>query len=274
MTYKTVFTVVMNPGSIADTLDPAIEFCAAMGAHLDVLGLAIDRTQVSYPVAGMGMALQDVSLAQAMALRDEMDEKLRARLARSDIAWSCESLAAPQVSVTALVAERARMADLAILPKPGAEGPMPLEACLFEGRSPVVVLADGHPVPVKPKHVLIAWNHSPEALAAVRAARPFLVNAEKVEILVIDPGRHGITRIDPGEDLARYLARHGANVTVKIAARTLPKISDVILREAKDCGTDAVVLGAYSHSRFREAILGGTTRTLLETATVPVFMAH
>ena len=70
------------------------------------------------------------------------------------------------------------------------------------------------------------------------------------------------------------LARHGANVEVSVLAKTAPRVSEVIMRHARDIDANLVVMGAYGHSRFREAIMGGATRDMLEGAQIPVFMAH
>ena len=111
-------------------------------------------------------------------------------------------------------------------------------------------------------------------MTAVRRAMPFLTAADSVEITVIDPSPHGPERSDPGGALCQMLTRHGVKAEIAVLARTMPQISDILNRRATEIGADMVVMGAYGHSRFREAILGGTTRDMLEHAEVPVFLAH
>jgi nucleotide-binding universal stress UspA family protein len=124
------------------------------------------------------------------------------------------------------------------------------------------------------RRIVVAWNQSREAMAAVRRALPFLQRADLVSITVIDPPPHGAERSDPGGLLCQMLVRHGVKAEVSVLARTLPRVSDVLARHVRDIDADMVVMGAYGHSRFREAILGGATRNMLEQAEVPVFMAH
>jgi nucleotide-binding universal stress UspA family protein len=93
-------------------------------------------------------------------------------------------------------------------------------------------------------------------------------------IKVIDPPVHGANRSDPGGLLSQYLARHGVRAEIDVLAKTLPRVSDVLLRHARDISADMVVMGAYGHSRFREAILGGATRNMLEQSEITVFMTH
>jgi nucleotide-binding universal stress UspA family protein len=108
----------------------------------------------------------------------------------------------------------------------------------------------------------------------VRAALPLLVGAEVVHVVVIDPPQHGPTRSDPGGMLSQFLSRHGVKAEIDVLTKTLPRVSDVLQRHVKDVNADMVVMGAYGHSRFREAILGGATRNMLEQATTTVLMAH
>jgi nucleotide-binding universal stress UspA family protein len=74
--------------------------------------------------------------------------------------------------------------------------------------------------------------------------------------------------------LSQFLARHGVKAEIDVLSKTMPRVSDVLMRHVSDVNADMIVMGAYGHSRFREAILGGATRSMLEKATVPVLMAH
>jgi len=138
----------------------------------------------------------------------------------------------------------------------------------------VLVVPDQNTAKGQFKTVLVAWNESIEAMAAIRKALPFLIGAEQVRIVVIDPPQHGPERSDPGGLLSQMLSRHGVNCEIDVLSKTMTRVSDVLNRHAEDTGADMIVMGAYGHSRFREAILGGATRNMLENAKIPVFMAH
>ena len=122
--------------------------------------------------------------------------------------------------------------------------------------------------------MVIAWNESYEALAAIRAALPLLQKAVSVDIAIIDPPAHGPDRSDPGGQLGQMLVRHGVKAEVSVLAKTMPRVSDVICRHCTDRDAQLLVMGAYGHSRFRESILGGATRNMLEMAHVPVLLSH
>ncbi len=279
MSYKSMLTVLTDPAEVQAVLRAAIPLATEAGAHLDVLCLGIDRTQTGYYFAGATALMHDETIIQAQAEAAEIETAARAELGRGDLSWGLESLVAQSASVAGLVARRARFADLVILPKPYGEGrysdaPVVVEAAMFQGQAPVLVLAEGVPLTSAPQRVVVAWNESSEAMAAIRRALPMLHAAGEVNVCIIAPERHSSESSDPGAELSKMLSRHGVKVEVSILPQTLPRVSEVIARHVADIGADMLVMGAYGHSRFREAILGGATRNMLEHATVPVFMAH
>lgn len=279
MAYKSLMTVLTNAEAMESTLSAAAELARREDAHLEVLCLGIDRTQAGYYYAGAAIVLQQDMLDRAEEEARTLDAKARERLSREDIRWSSEAAVAQLGALNGLVAARARFNDLVILPKPfgparGQEDEAVVEAALFEGQAPVLVLPDSGLGDSLGKRIVVAWNQSSEALVAVRRALPLLTKAETVDIAIVDPSSHGSERSDPGGPLSQFLARHGAQAEVSVLAKTMPKVSEVLLRHVHDRSADLLVMGAYGHSRFREAILGGATRAMLENADVPVFMAH
>jgi nucleotide-binding universal stress UspA family protein len=123
--------------------------------------------------------------------------------------------------------------------------------------------------------VLVGWNAGREATRAVHDALPLLVKASSVTITAVNPrvglGAHGQ---EPGADIARHLARHG--VTVEVEHTAAPEIgaADILLNRASELSADLLVVGAYGHSRLREFLLGGVTRSLLHQMTLPVLLSH
>ena len=279
MAYKSLFSVLTNTALAENVLTHAAAIADVIDAHLDVLCLGVDRSQTGYYYAGANaMVLQEtINRAQEESL--EIEEKAKSILSGTNVRWGTETGVAQLADLGRHVAARARFSDLAVLPKPygknhGAEIEPVVEAAMFEGQTPVLVVPDSSAPRPKPKRVMIGWNESSEALAAVKAAMPVLKYAESVHVVVIDPPVHGPNRSDPGGLLSQYLSRHGVRSEIDVLSKTLPRVSDVLMRHAKDMDADLIVMGAYGHSRFREAILGGATRYMLEQAELPVFMAH
>jgi nucleotide-binding universal stress UspA family protein len=122
--------------------------------------------------------------------------------------------------------------------------------------------------------VLVAWNASREAARAVRDALPLLKRARRVDVVAFDPQRSADHGEQPASDIALYLARHGVRASAAQQRGTGIEIGAQILSRAADMEADLIVMGAYGRSRFRERVLGGATRTLLESMTVPVLMSH
>jgi nucleotide-binding universal stress UspA family protein len=178
-------------------------------------------------------------------------------------------------------AVHARYADLAIL---GQLDPDSGEPDMIRPRPEQVTLASGRPILVVPyagnfpnlgRPVVIGWNASREAARAVNDAMPLLTAAEIVSILTIDPREgpraHGEL---PGADISLHLARHGVKAEIERTVSADLPVGEALLSRAADLGADLLVMGAYGHSRARELLLGGATRSLLRSMTLPVLMSH
>jgi len=279
MAYKSLLTVLTDTRVAKYSLAKAIEMAQAEDAHLDVICIGVDRTQTGYYYAGAGVVFQQEVIERAKEEAEEAANFATRILEKSGIRFSIDKAVAQLAGLGRIVAHRARFNDLVILPRPygkhcGQEQEIIIESAMFEGNAPTLVV----PPKTAPKsaqlRVIIAWNESSEAMSAIRAALPSLIAAESVNIVVIDPPTHGPDRSDPGGALSQMLVRHGVKTEISILAKTMPRVSDVLLRHARDMNADMLVMGAYGHSRFREAILGGATRNMLEISNVPLFMAH
>lgn len=279
MAYKSLFSVLTSTKLTDSVIDNAIALANSHSAHLDVLCLGVDRSQTGYYYAGANALVLQETIDRASEDAQAIQKHVTTALDQTDIRWATETGVAQLADLGRHVSARARFADLCILNKPygkehGAELEPILESVLFEGQCPVLVIPDKCTPTPNPKRIMIGWNESPEAMSAIRAAMPLLTAAEVVHVVVIDPPAHGPNRSDPGGVLSQFLSRHGIRVEVDVLSKTLPRVSDVLKRHARDVDADMIVMGAYGHSRFREAILGGATRYMLEQSDLPVFMAH
>ncbi|SLN10562.1 Universal stress protein family protein [Roseovarius albus] len=279
MAIKTLFTAVTDDTLVDPVLDHAIAMASTHDAHLDVLCLGVDRTHTGYYYAGASAMVFQEAIGQSQAQADQLEQMVQEKLQGQSIRWSTDKGVSQLPDLTRPVSARARFSDLTILPMPyadgrGAELEPTTEAVLFEGQCPALLVPDDHALNTRPEQIMIAWNESAEAINAIRASLPLLCAARSVRVVVVDPPQHGPSRSDPGGPLSQYLARHGVSVEIDVLSRTLPRIADVLNRHAIDTGADLLVMGAYGHSRFREAVFGGATRNMLEHAKVPVLLAH
>ena len=262
-------------------LDLAAALAARHGAHL----VGLHAVEASLPVGltaepgGIALGrlvqrLREEAEASAVHMRQVFEDRVRRDGLSAE--WR-ESQGMPAEDVALHV----RYADLAVVGQPdpdAAEAPVSeaiLEAVLFTSGRPVLMVPYAGHFITPPETVLIGWNASKEAARAVHDAMPFLQAASQVRVLAVNPrrgiGGHGEV---PAADIALHLARHGVQATAEHAVATDVKEGDVLLNAASDLGAELIVMGAYGHSRLREMILGGVTRSILARMTVPVLMTH
>jgi nucleotide-binding universal stress UspA family protein len=258
-------------------LDVAARLALRHGAHLSGLFvLDIPLPVVMDASAGGGVLASLIEDMRAAALADAAatEAAFRARCERDGIAhdWRvAEGLAAGHVTAAA------RYADLVVLGQPDPEAAQPGAAVLlddaifFSGRPVLVVPYAGRFAEVG-RRVLVGWKAGREASRAVHDALPLLAAAEKVTVLSVNPG--GGPDHLPGAAICRHLARHGIKAEASRADSAEVADGDMLLNAAADLGADLLVAGAYGHSRLRELILGGVTRTLLARMTLPVLFSH
>ncbi len=280
MNYKTILVHVDNGKRSAERIELALHFARTFDAHL--VGLfALSTARIpSYALAEASSVIVEAEARHRRESAQAAEKAFRAAATRHGLSgaeWrasSRDALAAVRLS--------ARYADLVIAGQcepdgDGASGVMndfPEELVLSAGRPILFVPYAGKFAHVG-RRVLLAWNSGQEAARAVSDALPLLMRAEAVQVISFNPGEgdadHGEV---PGADIGLFLARHGVKVMIEQQTSRNVDVGNQILSRAADLETDLIVMGAYGHTRLRELILGGVTRTLLETMTVPVLMSH
>jgi nucleotide-binding universal stress UspA family protein len=177
------------------------------------------------------------------------------------------------------VGVHAYYADLVVVARPESAG----QTAGPPGLAESLVLSSGRPIVIFPprgtvsrvRRILVAWNARREAIRAAADALPLLVKAKAVEVLVVDherqPAGHGQ---EPGADIARHMARHGAQVEVRRLSSAGEDVGRLLLSQAAAFSADLLVMGAYGHSHLSEWMFGGVTRTVLREASLPVLMSR
>ncbi len=274
MTFKDLIVHVDNSSACGKRIDAALRFAQAHEARLagvyvlpDVHIPAYAEAQIPVEVITRQRELARAEAAEAGKAFQRATQKLGVsaewRLTQGDVARE--------------LIVHARYADLVITGQADDTDPMSIP-----GVSEAVVLNSGRPVLVVPyigagdtigQRVLIAWNGSREAVRAVHDALPLLARAKKVAVLAVNPPGTGEPHI-PGADISLHLARHGVKAEAQHLEAHDIAVGDMLLSRAAEQSADLIVMGAYGRSRFRELVLGGATRHMLQYMTVPVLMAH
>lgn len=279
MTYKTILVHVDESDRSNLRVKFAAEIAKAEDAHL--IGTAV--TGVSRFIYQDGnISASDPNLTIHLNFLRERAEKAVANFNReveTSGVSSHESMVANDEAGGG-IGLQARYSDLVIIGQTNHDEPSP---SVLPDFPEYIVMNSGRPVLIIPyagdfntiaKRPLISWDASRESTRAVTDALPLLKKADVVQVAIFNPkstpDAHGE---QPGADIALYLARHGVKVEVSVH-KTSTDIGNALLSLAHDLDSDMIVMGGYGHSRFREMIMGGVTKTILECMTVPVFMSH
>jgi len=219
----------------------------------------------------------DELVAQARAAAARMGETFERLVASEGVAgaWRCV-----EGSTSEVVLWHAYHADLCVL---GQEDParatwppdgLPLERVLFAAGRPILVIPFGGEFERTGTEILLGWKPGREPARAANDVLPLLAAARRVTVLTVSDAGSAPDSHQDASGIVRHLARHGVAATSREAVGGRGDEGTVLLAQAADLGADLLVIGAYGHSRTRELVLGGATRTILRHATLPVLMSH
>ena len=274
---KTVLLVVPVTES-GESVRDAAAFCEKSGAHLSVLAAAYAPP---VPIGEYGLAISDSWSRERQSDLDALQKSVASvtgLLSDSGVSCDVSSAYAEAGVMDEEIGRRAMYTDLTLVNgETGSDRMLPtaaIEGTLFNARNAVLLAPKGANAAWPPKRVMIAWDSRVEAARAVHEARAFLQDAEDVRVVMVDPQAHGDSGAEPGADIAAFLARSGLKVTVDRLPSAGHLISDVLTQHAADMQADLIVMGAYGHSRLRERIFGGVTKSMLDKPPMPLFLAR
>jgi nucleotide-binding universal stress UspA family protein len=262
-------------------LDPAARFAISIAAKFEahVAGIAFAYDPVITPTVmdGLSAAWVDAQRTENRATAEKAVDRFEAAAKRQGLSAEHRIIEASLGGAANLFGRIARRFDLAVVGQTDPERMLPddllIEAALFESGRPVVIVPYIQREDLKLDHVLACWDGSRNAARAIADSLPFLMQGKKIEIVIVGSGSGKADEL-PGADIGEHLARHDLNVDVKRLVAADVDVSNIILSYAADCAADFIVMGGYGHSRLREFVLGGATRGILQSMTVPVLMAH
>jgi nucleotide-binding universal stress UspA family protein len=278
---KTILVPTEQNSSMVSALDTALLLAQKFGSCIEGFALrpAVADLVAMDPDSGLTMVAVKENDAEMVRHAEDL---FRAFMTQHQMApQSGGPQAAPSFSWLDsapsghdFVGSYGRIFDCIVLARPGDEWQSPsmvtLESALFESGRPVLIAPPASPSSLA-TNVLVAWNCSTEQARTTADAMPLLRLAQRVTICTVE----GATVAGPsGEQMARALKMNGINAeTITLKARK-GGAGEVLLAKASELGCDLIVKGAYTQSRLRQMIFGGTTRHILANAKLPVLMAH
>ena len=287
MTVRSVLTLL--EGSDRDTIDleAAKHLAKDFGCHIDLLHVRRDGLS-ALPMVGEGMSGDLIEMVQAQVEKEEQEiaEKCQAVFGQwmKDNGIAKATGASPDTKASAslidmtgqagdLVARLGKLADLVLLRSPSVNDDglsAAAEAAIYDTGKPVLFSPREHLESLGTR-IAIFWNDTAEASRAAAAALPFLKRADAVQVIAIDDDSVDSEAI---QAFAKSLAWHGIDAKTELLAPDHRPVGEALLDTAWDFKADLIVMGAYSHSRLRQMILGGVTRHMLQVAGRPVLMMH
>jgi nucleotide-binding universal stress UspA family protein len=257
--------------------DYAVSVAAAFDAHLAGIAFLYDPI---VPISGAGYIPADVIENQerdnTAAAKAALD-RFAAASKRAGISAEPLTMSSSLAGVAEQFSRLARRFDLSVVgqaePETSGAEVVIAEAALFESGRPVIIVPYIQKEPLKLDQVMVCWDGSRSAARAIGDAVPLLTRSKRVEIVIVTNERGKQDEI-AGADIGAHLARHGLNVEVRRTVLGDIDVADVLLSHAADSGCDFMVMGGYGHSRWREFVLGGVTRSIFRSMTVPVLMSH
>jgi nucleotide-binding universal stress UspA family protein len=256
--------------------DYAVSLGATFGAHLVGIAFIYDPVIPDGTLGGIPVDLIELQREENSKAAQAAVERFEASAKAAGVSAETRALEATFGSGATLFASIARRFDLAVVGQTereqGASEELLIEAALFESGRPLLIVPYIQRSGLKLDRVIACWDGGRTAARAIADAMPFLEQAKAVDVVTVAEERK--QEEIAGASMTAHLARHGIRAT----SRQMPKgdisVDNVILSYAADAGADFLVMGGYGHSRLREFILGGVTRGILASMTLPVLMSH
>jgi nucleotide-binding universal stress UspA family protein len=270
---KTILLHVHEDAGQESRFQAAFDLARATGAHISCIQVTPFQDYVASDMFGGAYVLP----AEIEIIREQEEKErtaVEARMGREGLPWDWRHI---DGDVVRSLLSASRLADVIIVSLPEAggrkeDGPLPIVAELaVNSRCPVLAVPQDLKAFSPGGRALVAWDGSPEASAAVRAATPLLQGASQVHIVTVEEeGKRSF----PAIDASAYLSRHGIASELHEWPKKQRSVEEALADAANELAVDWIVMGAFGHSRLRETIFGGVTRFLLTAARVPLLLAH
>ena len=287
MAFRIILVSVSGADNSRVLLDSAFILAKHLNTHLHVLHIRSDPRE-TIPVLGEGMSVGMIDDMTRIAEEECSSRQTQARAKYDEclIKYPTQETDNPSVKGNTVswteirgreddvVAKLGRLSDIIIVSRPNVEvavgHTLVLNAALFDTGRPVLVVPPKG-IGVIGKKIVVSWNGSAQSARAVSSALPILKNADEINVFTIE------NKSTPDElslGVSEYMTYHGISCSIRKLSGNGTSVGEALLKEANFIDADMIVMGAYTHSRMRQLILGGVTRHVLENSDLPLLMAH
>ena len=255
----------------------AISLASIFKAHLVGVAFVYDPKVSANLIVGIPAELIDAQRATTKQLANEAVARFEALAKLAGVMTESQMIDVAPGHVGDTFGRLARSFDLSVIRqaepnKVEQEVPI-IEGALFKSGRPVIVVPYVQTQGAQFDRVMVGWDGSRTAARAIGDAMPVLERAKMIEVFTVVAGPTKNTEL-PGIDIGQHLSRHGLKVEVKRIPAEGINVPEAILSHAADISADFMVMGGYGHSRLREYVLGGATRGILTSMTLPTLMSN
>lgn len=276
--FRSILVHIPSERPVRPVIDVAVALTIECRSHLDAVAIGYESMGgTAVMVGGTGAAIaaaMGVEYERALERANAAISVFEVEAKLAKIAYGVRPFAAIPAEAGETIGELARLYDMTIVLQPESsiashDNDIPKQILFFSG-GPMLMIPYIHEGPLDAYHVGIAWDGSRLAARAVRDAMPFLIGAKAVTVIAVNEEPNEIS----SEHLAGHLARRGIRARVQPLTADRADVQDVILSIAAEDNMGLLVMGGYGHPRLLERFLGGVTRGMFDSMTVPVLMSH
>jgi len=267
--------------SVGTERDPASHFALSIAesfaAHVKAVAYVFKPVVGGNGVSGIDTAILSANMKEEQTAAQEALHRFQENAWKYGVGFDTEIISDMLTDAADRFGRMARSYDLSVVSQRRPDqlnyDDLFIESALLHSGRPVIVVPYIHKDPIKYDRMICCWDGSQHAARAIADAMPFLERAGKVDLLTVKTGKNDKPGI-PVTDIAQHLARKKLDVSIEQIVAPEIDFADVVMNHAADHGADLLVMGGYGHSRWREFVLGGATRGVLSSMTVPTLMAH
>jgi nucleotide-binding universal stress UspA family protein len=256
--------------------DYAVSVAKTFGAKITGVAFVYEPVIPDTVMGGIPTDLIEIQREENTKAAKTAVDRFEAAAKTAGVSAATRMLDASLAGAASTFGQIARRFDISVVgqakPERGAAEELMIEGALFESGRPLIVVPYIQKQGLKLDRVILSWDGGRMAARAIADAMPLIARAKAVDLVIVT--ERSKNEEITGANMSEHLARHGVTAAVKRIAKGDIAVQDTILDYVADSGADLIVMGGYGHSRLREFILGGVTRSILKSMTVPVLMSH